>query len=336
MGTPSGCEGLLRHDQRAAASTAVSQARRRARRQGVQQQHRGGGPAHRGHLRSSRSPPRCSPARRSWSTRGSPPSAGSSTWSGGIGGEPEGEPLRTDRLVLVLRLRGPGLPWLVVRPRPTRSASSATPFPSRRGASTGSRTVRRVRRAGGRRDRAVDQSLQFHQKDLSIQVSKMKDAGVDFVATCMDTGGVITSGQGDEEAATRRGAEPAQRLRPGLPRRVRRPVRGSFVRTDFATFELPEEDQPAGLKTFLRDGRGRCQAQRERDRRVAERRSLRDRPQEGGAGLRPAEAHRRDQLDHRLQADGLVRGGLTTAHTQTSVEELRVLLRSEDSEFVPE
>ena len=38
----------------------------------------------------------------------------------------------------------------------------------------------------------TDQSLSYGVADLSVQVSKMKDAGVDFVLTCMDTNGVVT------------------------------------------------------------------------------------------------------------------------------------------------
>ncbi len=37
-----------------------------------------------------------------------------------------------------------------------------------------------------------DSSLSFGTTDLSVQVSKMKDAGVDMVITCMDTNGVVT------------------------------------------------------------------------------------------------------------------------------------------------
>src|SRR5262249_13582425 len=38
----------------------------------------------------------------------------------------------------------------------------------------------------------VDKSLSFGVADLSVQVSRMKQAGVDFVMTCMDTNGVVT------------------------------------------------------------------------------------------------------------------------------------------------
>jgi ABC-type branched-subunit amino acid transport system substrate-binding protein len=36
-----------------------------------------------------------------------------------------------------------------------------------------------------------DSSLSYGTTDFSVQVGKMKDAGVDFVATCMDTNGVV-------------------------------------------------------------------------------------------------------------------------------------------------
>ena len=138
------------------------------------------------------------------------------------------------------------------RPRRRRSACSATPSPSRQGASTGSRTRSTSTATGSDAEIAfVDQSLQFAQKDLSVQVSKMKDAGVDFVATCMDTDGVITLAK---EMKKQR-LDAVQSLPNAYDQDFLEEYgdlfEGSYVRTDFATFELPEDDQPPGLKTFL-------------------------------------------------------------------------------------
>ena len=122
----------------------------------------------------------------------------------------------------------PGLPWLIGAGQGARrSACSPTPCPSRPTAPTGSRNS--FDEYGDR----VDAEVGFVDKSLQLRREGPLGPGVE------DEGrrGRLRdhlhghqrrrhAGQGDEEAAPRRGAEPAERLRPRVPRGVRRPVRG--------------------------------------------------------------------------------------------------------------
>lgn len=97
----------------------------------------------------------------------------------------------------------------------------------------------------------IDKSLGYGVGDLSVQVSKMKDAGVDFVFTCMDTNGVVTLAK---EMKKQR-LDAVQSLPNGYDHAFLDEFgdlfEGSYVRTDFAQFELPEDQQPKGLKEYL-------------------------------------------------------------------------------------
>jgi ABC-type branched-subunit amino acid transport system substrate-binding protein len=53
-----------------------------------------------------------------------------------------------------------------------------------------------------------DSSLSYGTTDFSVQVGKMKDAGVDFVATCMDTNGVVNL----QRELDKQGVEATQQL----------------------------------------------------------------------------------------------------------------------------
>ena len=147
----------------------------------------------------------------------------------------------------------------------------------------------------------------------------MKDAGVDFVATCMDTNGVVTL---------------AKEMKKQQPRRRRSTCptatttssstefgdlfEGSFVRTDFTQFELPQ-DQPAGAEELPRpDGQARQGAVGELDRRLAQRRPVRRR-----ASRPPGPNFSRQKLIDAINkmtdynADGMLNGvDWTKAHTQ--------------------
>jgi ABC-type branched-subunit amino acid transport system substrate-binding protein len=146
----------------------------------------------------------------------------------------------------------PGFPWVVEQAKAHRVGLLAYAISESTQCADGTRAS--IDKYGPRIGAKVvytDQTLQFGQKDFSVQVSKMKDAGVDFVATCMDTNGVVTLAKEMKK----------QRLdaKQSLPNAYDHEFleefgdlfEGSFVRTDFATFELPEEDQPEGLKLYL-------------------------------------------------------------------------------------
>jgi ABC-type branched-subunit amino acid transport system substrate-binding protein len=96
-----------------------------------------------------------------------------------------------------------------------------------------------------------DTSLAFGDKNLSVQVSKMKDAGVDFVVTCMDTNGVVTLAT----EMDKQGLGAKQYLPNGYDHEFVKQYgdlfEGSIVRTDFVPFEVPADQQPEGLKQFL-------------------------------------------------------------------------------------
>jgi branched-chain amino acid transport system substrate-binding protein len=95
-----------------------------------------------------------------------------------------------------------------------------------------------------------DTSLSYGVSDLSVQVSAMKDAGVDLVTTCMDTNGVVTLAREMRQ----------QRLDAvqWLPNAYDHDFvaefgdlfEGSYVRTDFVQWEV--DDPPPGLEDYLR------------------------------------------------------------------------------------
>ena len=97
----------------------------------------------------------------------------------------------------------------------------------------------------------VDKALSYGETNLSVQVSKMKDAGVDLVTTCMDTNGVVTLAR----EMKKQGLDAKQYLPNGYDDAFMEEFgdlfEGSIVRTDFAGWHLPEDDQPEGLANFL-------------------------------------------------------------------------------------
>ncbi len=96
------------------------------------------------------------------------------------------------------------------------------------------------------------QALSFGVTDLSVQVSKMKQAGVDLVTTCMDQNGVVTLAK----EMKKQQLDAKQYLPDGYDddfvKQFGDLFEGSVVRTDFTQWQLPEEQQPPGLKNFLK------------------------------------------------------------------------------------
>jgi len=95
----------------------------------------------------------------------------------------------------------------------------------------------------------MDKSLAFGTADLSVQVSKMKQAGVDLVTTCIDTNGVVTLAK----EMKKQELDAVQFLPNAYDHEFLDEFgdlfEGSFVRTDFVQFEAKEH--PKGLKTYL-------------------------------------------------------------------------------------
>jgi len=97
----------------------------------------------------------------------------------------------------------------------------------------------------------IDKSLAYGTTDLSVQVSKMKDAGVDLVTTCMDTNGVVTLAKELKKQQVNAKQYLPNGYDHGFVKEFGDLFEGSLVRTDFVQWELPEKDQPQGLKDFL-------------------------------------------------------------------------------------
>jgi ABC-type branched-subunit amino acid transport system substrate-binding protein len=97
----------------------------------------------------------------------------------------------------------------------------------------------------------TDSSLSFGVTSLAPQVTKMKDAGVDLITTCMDTNGVVTLAK----EMKKQQLDAIQYLPDAYDHNFITSYgnlfEGSVVRTDFAQFELPSDQQPTGLKNYL-------------------------------------------------------------------------------------
>jgi ABC-type branched-subunit amino acid transport system substrate-binding protein len=97
----------------------------------------------------------------------------------------------------------------------------------------------------------ADKALQYGDTNFSTQVSAMKSKGVDFVTTCMDTNGVVALAK----EMKKQGLDAIQYLPNGYDHEFVKEFgdlfEGSVVRTDFVQWELPEKDQPKGLRDFL-------------------------------------------------------------------------------------
>ncbi len=96
-----------------------------------------------------------------------------------------------------------------------------------------------------------DTNISFSSNpDFSVQVSKMKDAGVDFVTTCMDDNGVIALAK----EMKKQGLDAIQYLPNSynfdLVKKFGDVLEGSLVATQFVPFEAPQ--QPAGLANYLK------------------------------------------------------------------------------------
>ncbi|HEX5367601.1 MAG TPA: ABC transporter substrate-binding protein [Acidimicrobiales bacterium] len=95
-----------------------------------------------------------------------------------------------------------------------------------------------------------DLTLDFGVRDLSVQVKKMKEAGVDFVGTCIDQNGVVTLAnemhkQGLDVPLLLPNAYDHEFLA-----KQDDALEGSYVLVTFTPFEVPEDEKPEGLRTF--------------------------------------------------------------------------------------
>jgi ABC-type branched-subunit amino acid transport system substrate-binding protein len=91
-----------------------------------------------------------------------------------------------------------------------------------------------------------DAALPYPLTDVSADVSKMKQAGVDFVATCVDTNGMVTIAR----EMQKQDFHPVLTLPDGYYNQIKNdPIfNGAYVTTFFAPLET--QDPPAGLAQY--------------------------------------------------------------------------------------
>ena len=93
-------------------------------------------------------------------------------------------------------------------------------------------------------------SLSFGTTDFSVEVSKMKDAGVDLISTCMDTNGVLNIAK----EARKQGLDAIQYLPNGYDQAFMKAngqfFEGSIVRVPFVPYE--SKPRSPGLDEYLR------------------------------------------------------------------------------------
>jgi ABC-type branched-subunit amino acid transport system substrate-binding protein len=92
-------------------------------------------------------------------------------------------------------------------------------------------------------------SLAFGDTDFSVEVGKMKDAGVDLITTCMDTNGVLNIAK----EARKQGLDAIQYLPNGYDQAFMKAngqfFEGSIVRVPFVPFET--KPRPKALDEYL-------------------------------------------------------------------------------------
>jgi branched-chain amino acid transport system substrate-binding protein len=97
-----------------------------------------------------------------------------------------------------------------------------------------------------------DSSLTYGTTNLSVQVQKMREARVDMVMTCMDTNAVVTLAQ----EMKKQGMDAIQYLPNAYDRELLEEFgdlfEGSFLALGFAPLETPETLRPEGLDLYER------------------------------------------------------------------------------------
>jgi ABC-type branched-subunit amino acid transport system substrate-binding protein len=94
-----------------------------------------------------------------------------------------------------------------------------------------------------------DNSVPFGTTDLSSQVSKMKDANVDFIITCMDINGSTTLAQEQQKQGLKAIQYLPNGYSPDLVQKYGDVLEGSYVGIGFVPFET--QDPPQGTKDYL-------------------------------------------------------------------------------------
>ena len=145
---------------------------------------------------------------------------------------------------------GPGVPWLAKRIGAHNIGVLAYTVSESAKCADGVRnSFKKYGTASGAKVAFVDKSLNFGVADLSVQVSKMKKAGVDLVTTCMDTNGVVTLAKEMKKQQLKAVQYLPNAYDHSFLDDFGDLFEGSYVRTDFVQFE--SKDKPKGLKAYL-------------------------------------------------------------------------------------
>jgi ABC-type branched-subunit amino acid transport system substrate-binding protein len=94
-----------------------------------------------------------------------------------------------------------------------------------------------------------DSSLSYGNTDFSVQVAEMKNAGVDFVATCMDTNGVVNLQRELDKQQVEVTQQLPQAYNPEVLESFGELFEGSYVMPFALPYETP--DPPESLTTYL-------------------------------------------------------------------------------------
>jgi ABC-type branched-subunit amino acid transport system substrate-binding protein len=95
----------------------------------------------------------------------------------------------------------------------------------------------------------TDSSLSYGTTDFSVQVTEMKNAGVDFVATCMDTNGVVNLQRELQKQGVNATQQLPQAYNPEVLESFGELFEGSYVQPFALPYETP--DPPESLTTYL-------------------------------------------------------------------------------------
>lgn len=180
-----------------------------------------------------------------------------------------------------------------------------------------------------------DASLAFGVTDLSVQVQQMKDAGVDFVTTCMDNNGVTTLAR----EMQRQGLDAPQYLPNGydydLVEQFGDLFEGSYVGTEFVPLEF--EPQPPGIQDYLQwmDETGGTVGEISLAGWISASQFVTGLRAAGPDFTREKVIDGLNQLTD-VDADSIIPGNnWTVAHDQVDAQSCTAVSRIEDSAFVP-
>ena len=160
----------------------------------------------------------------------------------------EGENMFGMRGYLCFTCPSPGLPWLAQEVGATSIGVLAYDVPQSAECAEG------IRNSFDTYPTAeigfYDDSLQYGIPDMSAQVDRMADAGVDLVTTCMDFNGVTTL----QQEMNSQNLDAVQYLPNGYDYDFLAEngdlFNGAYVLTNFVPFEVADEDKPEGMQLY--------------------------------------------------------------------------------------